>query len=285
MKKDNIIWVFLHLQRSGGTTINGQFFKNLKPEEEFIHVGSPWISKEEKKKRKIISFNQRLLSKRKKAKVISGHLAYYGIHKLVPNKEAKYLTFLRDPATRLVSFYNSRVWKNKESAPSFEEWYNTRRKNEMVNFYSKKYQGKSDTTQIPSFLKNMNSKTKGAEERIFLIKKILGKIIQLKPKNKDFKRAKKMLDLCWFVGIIENSKKDLKYLFEQVGVPNDNWENYSVSGDLNKKEINPLLKKSKKAKFKLDDKTKEKIYKENPLDLELYKYAKKLNQEKKLALK
>jgi len=202
------LYIFLHLQRSGGTTINGHFYKNLKPEEEFIHVGSPWRTEKQKKKEKIIDFEKRSLNERKKAKVISGHLAYYGIHQFVPNKIPRYFTLIRDPADRLASHYNGRNWESTKKIPSFEEWYKARRKNETTHFYSSKFKGMRGTMKTPSLLLRINSSIPGGEKRIWILKSILKKFNYFHSKNKEFyleefKNAKNLLDLCWFVGILE----------------------------------------------------------------------------------
>ena len=82
-----------------------------------------------------------------------------------------------------------------------------------------------------------------------------------KYKKNDFKKlenAKKLLDLCWFVGIVEESDKDFKVLFDSMGLKNVKWE----KSDAPYKRV-----------LKLDDELRENIYKENPLALELYNYA------------
>jgi len=271
--KDNILWIFLHLQRSGGTTFNGHLQKRLKPGE-FIHLGNPWVA--EKERRKIIPFDKLPLGERKKAKVIVGHKAYYGVHNLVPGKIPRYITFVRDPAERIVSYYNSRIWHGK--IPSFERWYRSRRKNEMVHFYSSKYGGNEDTSKVPSFFGKLNRLFPGEEKRIYFLKFLLRKIGFLEQnKEKEFENAKKMLDLCWFTGITEKSDRDFKILFKSLGVDSNKWINYAVTGDKKTQEINPLHKKIEK-RFILDNKTRKKICKDNPLDYKLYKYALKLNK-------
>lgn len=277
MKKDNELFIFLHLQRSGGTTLNGHLYSNLKPEIEFIHLGSPWASKNELKKLGL--FEERPINERNKARVITGHKAYYGVHKFVPQKSPKYITFLRNPADRLVSFYNSINWANNK--PPFKEWYKTRRKNEMVHFYSSKFLGEKETTKVPSFFKRLYGFKKG-EEIIFLVKK-LGKRTGFFGKQKEngiaeFENAKKLLDLCWYVGITESSKNDFKFLFRSMGIPIE-YKNYNVTG----KNAGTIFAEAKQNKepYVLDKKTRSEIYRENSLDLKLYKYAIRLNRKHK----
>ncbi len=269
------LYIFLHLHRSGGTTINKHLHENLIPEVEFIHLGSPWLTEKEKKIKKIIRFEKRPLSLRKKAKVISGHLAYYGIHKLVPEKEPHYFTFLRDPADRLVSFYNSRDWGSSKK-PTFEEWYKTRRKNEMVHFYSSKFLGNDETAKIPKIFRKLSS-FGNIEKIIFNSKKILNKLGYFKFKNnqkEEFENAKKLIDSCWYIGIVEDSEKDIRFLFKKMGLPL-RWKNFNVGGNENPLKKNKL---NRTGDFKLSSDLRKKIYSENPLDIKLYNHAKKLNK-------
>lgn len=271
-KTDNILWIFLHLHRSGGTAMNKEFNRILSPEEEFIHVGSPWLTEKEKKKKEIISFERRSLMQRQKARIISGHLAYYGIHKFVPGKVPKYFTFLREPTERLISFYQSRDWGDAKTIPSFEEWYNTRRKNEMVHFYGSKFLGYKETAQVPSALKKLH-RIRNIEKLIFLSKKILKKLgfFSLGPQaeQNEFNNAKKLLDLCWFVGITENSAPALKFLSRAMGI-----KNFKITRP----------SKSQK-KITISGEMRERIRKENPLDYELYEYALDLNKKQKKKFK
>ncbi len=71
------------------------------------------------------------MKNREKAKFISGHAAYYNLHKLVPNKKPRFLTLVRDPAERLISLYNKQMSFDKIKIP-FEKWYASRRKHEMI---------------------------------------------------------------------------------------------------------------------------------------------------------
>ena len=284
-KDDNVLWVFLHLQKSAGTTFNGHLYKHMTPEVDFIHVGSPWLT--DSQRRKITPFEKRPLEQREKARIITGHLAYYGIHSLVPGKTPRYITLIRDPAERLVTYYNGGDWGENQKVPSFFEWYKARRKNEMVNFYSSKFKGMKETARIPLSLIKLNEKFPSPEKRILWAKKLFKRFNYFKPKNKDselqdFENAKKMLELCWFVGITELDE-DIGFLFKSIGVPHKEWTRYAMTGDTKTEQINPLHKKTEK-RFKLDEETRQKLYRENPLDFKLYQYALELNKKRKKEL-
>jgi len=277
---NNNLWIFLHPPRTGGNTIIETLLKKFPREEIFL----PSVSRYQKSTKNIDS---------SKIRFILGHAAYYGIHKMVPNKEPKYFVILRDPVDRIISHYNAKM-QNEKNKISFDEWYKNQIKNEMVHFLDLKYKGsESSRINIPKIFspliriipfanKSVYEGYKNSELSISLNKKIsynkiyslqtlLFKILGLtqssnKNNYKKFENAKKLLDLCWFVGITEKSNQDFRFLLKAIGVQNPKWMDDGVS-----KKI-----------IKIDNKLRKKIYEENPLDVELYNYA--LNLRRKFYL-
>lgn len=246
---DNTLWIYLHPPRTGGHTILNTLLKRV-PKDEIISTS--------------VARYQKNFSKfdPNKVRFIIGHATYYGIHKLVPNKNPKYFIFLRDPAERLVSHYNAKMMDEKNPIP-FDEWYKNQIKNEMVHFLDLKFKGsESSRIHTPKFfmpiIRRLNYKT------TYLIQTVIFNLLGLNKKNdpKKLENAKRLLDLCWFVGIIENSDEDVPFLFNALGIKNPKWEKVTL-----RKKI-----------IKIDDKLREKIYRENPLDVELYKYALQLRK-------
>ena len=257
MKKDNaILWIFLHPPRTGGNTIIETILKKFPREEIFMTSLKRYDLDTEK-------FDKN------KVRFMLGHATYYGIHNLVPDKQPKYFVILRAPVDRLVSHYNFKMQEEKKKIP-FDEWYKNQIKNEMVHFLSLKFNG-SESSRIPTprilmpIIKRLNYKS------VYFIQTIFFKILRLNKPNKreglkKLEDAKKLLDLCWFVGVAEKSKEDFKFILTSIGIKNPQWINDGVS-----KKI-----------IKINEKLRQKIYNENPLDVELYNYAIKL-REKKLA--
>jgi hypothetical protein len=91
--------------------------------------------------------------------------------------------------------------------------------------------------------------------------------------------ARTILGKCYFIGITERLDEDLPMLFRMMGLPTQ-WENYRVSGqkDSSFQRLHPDAEKHVKKIVTLNEKLKSEIYRLNPLDVELYEYAKKLNQ-------
>jgi len=252
--EDNILWIFIHPIRSGGNTLI-----------EFIRVHAP-------KETIFMASNFRYGQKNflpfdsKKTRFALGHATYYGMHKLSPKKESRYFTFLRDPAKRVISYYNAKMQETGKRIP-FEKWYKGQMKNDLVHFLDLKYRGEASTrTPAPKIfmpiIKRLNYNV------FFFLQTIVLKFMNKSKKEemKKLENAKKLLDLCWFVGIVENSKEDFKFLFRAMGFKNPKWNDDRES--ISKKIL------------KLDDELRKKIYKENPLDFEIYQYALKVRKEK-----
>ncbi|KKQ08831.1 MAG: hypothetical protein US19_C0019G0016, partial [Candidatus Daviesbacteria bacterium GW2011_GWB1_36_5] len=74
-KQKNILWIFLHVPKTGGTTFSDQIKANFKPEEVIDTSQTRYgISKQADR------------SKLKNVKALLGHATYYGIHKFFPGK-------------------------------------------------------------------------------------------------------------------------------------------------------------------------------------------------------
>lgn len=243
------LWIFLHVPRTGGNTLSEALAKKF-PKEEVLLTSHIRYHPEK------VDYS--------KLKFIFGHAAYYGIHEKVQDKEARYFTFLRDPAERQISHYNMKMQYEKEHIP-FEEWNRNQVRNEMVHFLDLKFKG-SESSSIRGtkifmpIIKKMNYRM------VYAIHTLFFKIFRLNKRNdlRKLENAKKMLDLCWFVGLTEKSEEDFRSLINSMGI----------------KKIN-LIRQGKSQKIlKLNDELRARIYKENPLDVELYNYAVELRNKK-----
>ena len=253
--EDNVLWIFIHPIRSGGNTFI-EFIRKHTPKEEIFMASNVRYGQKE-----FPEFDS------KRTRFALGHATYYGMHKLAPKKEARYFTFLRDPASRIVSYYNAKMQESDKVIP-FEIWYKDQMKNDLVHFLDLKYKGQaSSRTPVPGLLipliKRMNY-------RVFAFFQGMALKFMEKGKEADVKKlenAKKLLDKCWFVGIVENSKKDFRYLLDAMGFKGIKYQD--DPGSISKKIL------------KLDDELRKRLYKDNALDLEIYQYALKLNREKR----
>ena len=86
--------IFLHIPKTAGTTLNRIFQQQYEPQQ--LHSWGP--------KDSIQAYLELTLEEKEAIRLISGHTAY-GIHEFVPGTST-YITFLRDPVERVVSFYH-----------------------------------------------------------------------------------------------------------------------------------------------------------------------------------
>lgn len=251
--KDNFLWIFIHPIRSGGGTIL-EYLRERVPEDEVSFTSEIRYN-----------FSNAKKLNRDKVRFMLGHATYYGIHKLVPNKEPRYFIFLRDPAESVVSYYNAKMQELKEKIP-FDVWYKNQVKDDLVNFLDLKYRG-SESSRIHTpkifvpILRKLNYKT------FYFLQTLVSKFLKTSRKNQlnKLENAKKLLDACWFIRILGlDEDADFRLLINAMGFKDSTWE--KKTGTKNTLKVTPEIR--------------EKIYKENPMDVELYNYAVKLRKEK-----
>ena len=113
--EDKLI-IFMHIPKTGGTTLNHIFTKLYSRNELYDHVP---IEKMEE------HFNQLTQQERETIKAISGH-HFYGVHEFT-DKPYIYFTMLREPVERVISLYYflkdyPGYYKEKMKDMSFEEY-------------------------------------------------------------------------------------------------------------------------------------------------------------------
>lgn len=96
----NDLLILLHIPKTAGSSLVKGLSQNFKTEEVLLLYGikktSDLISS------KIASFDKR---KRDSIKLVAGHQVWFGIHNYFPNHRPRYITFLRDPVSRVISNY------------------------------------------------------------------------------------------------------------------------------------------------------------------------------------
>lgn len=232
------LWIFLHLPKSGGTTFKAHLEKHFAWDEELIefsHWGRHYRGSHGRPE-----FADRPEAERQRARVLAGHNLDFGIHRLVPGREPRYCTFVRDPAERCVSLYNFRRSRGVTEMP-FDDWYeevyNVQYNESVVRFYTAK-----------------------------LVEHELGR-----DPEAHLAVAKQMIERCWFVTTTDRLNATLGGLCEAMGIPSD-WETLR-SAD----ESRPLPTATHPSKgervvrhFTLDDATRARIYADSPCDFEFY---------------
>jgi len=167
-----------------------------------------------------------------------GKLRFRSGHALRFHPEFRNMTILRDPADWLVSIYHHDLSRRKQEI-SFEEWYD---------------RGGIDSIDRVGARRN----------------RMVAWCAQMFILSGGLKELKEMLSACWLVGTTESLDLDLPYLFRYLGVP-EKFKRERVAGAHDRFD-NLVIKKT----FELDLDMRTKLYEENPEDLDLYLYARKL---------
>jgi hypothetical protein len=199
-------YIFYHLPKTGGQSINLSFRKHLVYHKTFIHLG--YHGEKAARELGLAPWRDRTLVQRDMAFFIMGHKVdlntknYFGI-----GREAKEMILFREPALHLVSLYNFK-YRHKENPPSFFTWYTLLKikggKNWQATNFFRHYLKKS-------YLKSY-----------FL-------------KNLDY--FKIILDDFWFVGVTENINYDFQKIAFNMGIEQFIMERTNVSGEKTLKHI------------------------------------------------
>ncbi len=253
------LYVFLHPHRSAGITIINHIVKNSSPEEYFLidqFTGKPGFEKKLKEE-----------TKNKKLKYILGHETFYGLKDIFKNREVKFFTMVRDPAEKIVSMYNIYLSlpSDKKKVP-FERWYSTLKRNPQLSFHYERlkissYESQRLKRRKMFFYRSAKKFDKTGDAILFGLRKFRNSFFPRENPGKMFSEVKNLFSRLFFIGFVEDSKKDLKKLFDILGVPGG-WENKNSS-----------RKKSNVPPFILTESLRKKIYRENPYDVKLYNYA------------
>ncbi|MFC1590798.1 hypothetical protein ACFL42_04845, partial [Candidatus Omnitrophota bacterium] len=182
-------------------------------------------------------------------KIVYGHQAYFGIHKLF-GKEGRYITFFRNPRDRSMSHYNycklqylkfgefcsPNILSKSGNILSFEEWFI---KSEYIlsNYLVRK---------ILSFYYN--------KPIVSQAKEISGDHL---------KEAKRVLHEFYFVGITEQFKEDACFISRILGMP-VTYRSMNITKEKYISKRDPAVDRIMKEK--------------SGLELDLYEYALALNK-------
>jgi len=207
------VYVFLHIQKCGGTTLIKHIEKNFSANErvkftpELIGVDISKAKYKDFLKAATKVIESMPYWKKAKIKVIYGHFVPYGLAKIL-GKEVRYVTFLRNPVDRVFSFYDHyKTLYDKEcpevrdgkrfytygflvngKEPDFVKWFNTKLNNKNVQF---------SLTTIPMYLK------------------LLG---YLKGSVSSRSTLTKTLNKFYFVGLSDQGVSDIFYFYSLLGI-------------------------------------------------------------------
>jgi|GEM_PF-3063118 hypothetical protein len=247
-QSDKPLSVFLHIPKTGGTALTKEITSGMLSSESLGLYSSRLFIKD------VLSdhLNKLTDERRHALRYLYGHSVYYGIHSLIGRAEARYHTFLREPATLYVSLYNHALMKLGErdvdyrAEPmidngrilSFEEWFQrqTRSHSLQTRFTWSFWYGKQQSKATPTILKE----------------------------------AKKVLHKFSVIGFTEQFDASARLISEELGVSKKVFGKHNVSPRYyNPRDINEVkeLMTSQGAQC----------------DLELYDYARQLQSSRSVS--
>lgn len=249
---NNLIYIFLHLPKTGGTTLNYHLIKNFNKDEILPLYKS--LNKKISSKNGLDEFILSLSEERKnKIRVICGHEIYYGIHNLFKDREARYVIFLRNPLDLLLSNYNFfryRIERKKQfETDQLSRFFINNGK--MLNF-----------DDFINYNENLNISYNFLRNRFLTVNFEYNNYQSLD--GKDIGEIKNVLKKFYFVGLAENSK-DYFFIYNKLGLRkfftnrNKAPQKYVSDDDINA--------------------NKDKIVLKMKFDFELYNHAKELNND------
>jgi hypothetical protein len=214
-KDDDFIYIFLHIPRTGGTTLRWHIEHNFKEDERLsLYTDSLNIldgdrSKFSRKEYKAMVekyIKSIPLAKRNNIKIIYGHYAVCGIHKYF-NKPCRYLTYFREPKTRILSLYKYLSQEyNKENTLGKSK--NRYKESLFLNRKVPPYEEWFKNIQLKDNYISMLSRTD----------KMLYKLGYLDTINVNLKEILKALRIFYFIGLTENYNRDSLYIYNLLNI-------------------------------------------------------------------
>lgn len=239
------LYVVIHLYKTAGKALLRNFERNL-GKHKLLSMYAPQIGLNKAENSANPGWNEAVvldyLEKRLNDRIVClfGHMSFYGVHELPQTKQrdVRYITFLREPITRIVSLYNflkhnsKNVWHDEIVINnwSLEEWFRYSRGLWLHN---------------------------GQLRHLLLWK--CKEVLELRDLTQEHLRiGKEIINNMWFIGTKETYDVDSRYLCYLLGFKHCQPEE-AVNVSTGEKRI--------------DARVRALIEADNALDAELYRHA------------
>lgn len=197
------VFVFFHVPKTGGISINHLLNEKLNRGVDFIDLGLAGQEDDAEHGRSPVEKRSR--QERAKVRVISGHEVTVRTEQLFPDRIARRITFLRSPASRIVSAFNyetsnAATFNKWDETVPFEKWYRHQERDVMTKFLAKRV------------LPNRLGVTFAQGHRFLRYPLHLGSGSWV------FEQVQKALAEFWFVGCTESLSEDMPQIAIRMGI-------------------------------------------------------------------
>ena len=224
-------------------SVNHLLKQNLTLGEEFIQLGTTGRLDEVENAR--LPFAKRSAEECSRIRVIAGHEVTIRTEEVIAEKIARRITFLRKPASHIVSAFNYETShtsnKKWDDTASFETWYAHQERDQITKFLAKRV--------IPSRL----------QVALAQGQRFVRYPLKLGAGSGVFDLVKKALTEFWFVGCTEYLDRDFPQLIARMG----------LTGNLEKRNA---AGKNFARRLQVTPELESRLERENPFDTQLYNY-------------
>jgi hypothetical protein len=115
------IWFFYHLPKTGGQTLRDHLAQEIGRNTGYLHLGK-WDREMEFGREEVAAMDP---AERDRLTAIGGHPLCNDYRDFFPDRAVREITFIREPAARIVSHYNfncTMMARRGQPAPPFEAW-------------------------------------------------------------------------------------------------------------------------------------------------------------------
>ena len=197
------VFIFFHVPKTGGISINHLLNEKLTRGVDFIDLGLAGQEADAEHGRLPIAKRSR--EERAKVRVITGHDVFMRTERLFPDRIAHRITFLRKPASRIVSAFN---YETSDAAPftrwdeqtPFETWYRYQERDVMTKFLAKRV------------ISHRLGIALAQGQRFARYPLHLGSGGWV------FNRVQRALEDFWFVGCTESLSADMPIIARRIGI-------------------------------------------------------------------